>query len=971
VVAGNAGVGKTRLGVELQRHAQSAGSLVLVGTCSHVELSLPYLPFVEAIGNHFSLTDLHQVRSSLGAAGRELAHLFPQLGLRPSRQEGDPAEAKLRLFEAIFALLRSLSAEKPLLLVIEDIHWADSSTLELLDYLHRRLGVLPLMLLTTYRKDELDREHRLNPVLRGWQRRGDVSLLDLGPLHRSDIAEMIRAIFELEAVGDELRDLLYDRCEGNPFVLEEILKAAIDQGDIFQGPAGWSRKNLAKLSLPNTVKDMILLRVERLPQGSSEVLRIAALIGDVFDAETLAKVSRHGSEVVDGVLRAALRHQLLEDDLAVPGRYRFRHALTREAILQDVAGLERRRLHGRVATVLETMPAIPKVELAKHMLAAGEGKRAVPVCLAAAAEAEQRRGYRQAADLYARTLPLIDDNVDHARALCRLGRAVFLEGDPRNALGSLVEGIRLLEASGRTDEAAVYRLLLGGCYWELSRAELARVEYEQARAALEARGPSDKLADAYVRLSHLAQGAYRWDEAIRAAERAIEIAQAVGSNGARIAAYTFLGHCLADRGSVDEGLGYLRRSAEEAEAHQLNWVAVTALAHECQILLKHYRAREAPPVIKQLQQLAESQREVSLACFFDGRHHYYLGELHEAKRKLQAGLELARQAGTRTIGRWNQLGLALVMLCMGSVDVAGKLLDAGEGTVEQQELAEFTMWRIRFPMDAGLLDQAADVGRQVITMVDWRRRLGVDEVGLLDSAVEALLSGDRREDYQALRSRLNAADIFWNDPYGQRLLGRLHLSDDDATSALACFRASAKMFSEAAYRLEEWRSRRALAVALAAVDEVRAARRELQAVIGEAESAGVGLEASCARRQLKALGEAQPPEADDVRIALERLDDPVGLAKTSLAELAALPGDPPKVADRLRTVLISSMQHLASSESPQRAEAGQLLLDYYVRRAGSHELVAERLHLSRATFYRRLRLGWELLAKRMHTSIEN
>src|SRR5438067_4394453 len=395
VVGANAGLGKTRLAVEIQRRAQKAGALVLAGTCSHVDLSLPYLPFLEAIGNHFSVSDLDQIRASLGPAARELVHLFPQLGVPPARHEGDPSQAKLRLFEAVFALVRALRRQRPLFLIVEDIHWADSSTLELLDYLHRRLRVLPMTVLTTYRKDELGREHRLNPVLQGWRRRGDISFLELGPLSRSDIAEMVRAIFELEAVGDELRDLLYDRSEGNPFVLEEILKAAIDQGDIFQGQAGWSRKNLANLSLPTSVKEMILLRVQRLPQGSSEVLRIAAVIGESFDGETLARVSRRSSQSVDTVLRAALRHQLLEDDLASPGRYRFRHALTREAILQDVAGLERRRLHGRVAAVLETIPGIPKVELAKHLLEAGEGKRAVPVCLAAAADAEERRGYRQ------------------------------------------------------------------------------------------------------------------------------------------------------------------------------------------------------------------------------------------------------------------------------------------------------------------------------------------------------------------------------------------------------------------------------------------------------------------------------------------------------------------------------------------------------------------------------------------------
>src|SRR5438094_1723445 len=262
-------------------------------------------------------------------------------------------------------------------------------------------------------------------------------------------------------------------------------------------------------------------------------------------------------------------------------------------------------------------------------------------------------------------------------------------------------------------------------------------------------------------------------------------------DGARIAAYTFLGHCLADLGHVDEGLGYLRRSADEAEAHQLNWVAVTALAHMCQVLLTHYRARETPPVVEQLRRLADSQRETSLALFFKGRHHYYLGQLEEAKRDLEAGLQLAEEAGTRTIGRWNHLGLALVMLCMGRADVAGRLLDAGEGTVEQQELAEFTMWRIRVPMDAGHVDQAAEVAKQVITLLDWGRRLGVDEIGLVDSAVAALLAAKQDEAYERLAANIKVADMATEDPFTWRLRGRQGLAAGDAQLAVGSFRAGA------------------------------------------------------------------------------------------------------------------------------------------------------------------------------------
>src|SRR2546429_4801748 len=280
VVGGSAGIGKTRLAIELQRQALAAGTLVLAGSCSHIELSLPYLPFLEAIGNYFSLADLAQVRTLVGPAARELAHLFPQLGIQPATHTGDPSQAKLRLFEAFFALFSALSRPQRLLIVIEDLHSADSASLELLDYLGRRLRVEPVMLLVTYRGEEIDRQHHLHAVLESWRRKGTVRFLELGPLSPGNVAEMVQAIFEVESIGDDLRDLLYRRSEGNPFVLEELLKAALDQGYIVRSETGWSRPDLASITLPATIRDMILLRFERLPAGAADPLRIAAVIGE-------------------------------------------------------------------------------------------------------------------------------------------------------------------------------------------------------------------------------------------------------------------------------------------------------------------------------------------------------------------------------------------------------------------------------------------------------------------------------------------------------------------------------------------------------------------------------------------------------------------------------------------------------------------------------------------------------------------
>ena len=171
VLSGEAGIGKTRLANELARQARRLGSAVLWGGCSEAELSLPYLPFVEAIGNYLAEEDTEEVAARLGPTSAELSQLFPQFtdGRGPAASS-DPGQAKLRLFEAIVSLLALPAADRTLLLVIEDVHWADDSSRELLDHIARRLAGMRALALLSYRSDELHRRHPFVPTLRAWRR---------------------------------------------------------------------------------------------------------------------------------------------------------------------------------------------------------------------------------------------------------------------------------------------------------------------------------------------------------------------------------------------------------------------------------------------------------------------------------------------------------------------------------------------------------------------------------------------------------------------------------------------------------------------------------------------------------------------------------------------------------------------------------------------------------------------------------
>jgi len=439
VLAGDAGMGKTRLATELQARARRLGMQALWGSCSEAELALPYLPFLEAIGNHLAVADIEDLRTRLGLVRRELAHLFPQLEPEGVAPDVDSTQGRMRLYEAVLALLSLTARERGLLLLIEDLHWADASTRELLDYLTRRLRNTRILVLTTYRSDEMHRKHPLLPLVQGWKRGSSATIVQLEPLTPARVAEMVIAIFDLQdGVAEDTREFLHERTEGNPFVLEEMLKASLDRGDIFRGEEGWTRKALDDFRLPDSVRETILLRLDRLSTEEVEVLRAAAVLGGRFTYESLLALSGRSQAEVRAAVETSVMQQLLVDDPRPPrGGYRFRHALTREAIYDDIISPVRKGLHGRAADILAESGA-SSLEISEHLFAADRAAEAVPLCLQAAKHAEAEYANADAAALYERVLPHVgDDERLRTDVICQLGNAYWAAGRSTQAYGLL------------------------------------------------------------------------------------------------------------------------------------------------------------------------------------------------------------------------------------------------------------------------------------------------------------------------------------------------------------------------------------------------------------------------------------------------------------------------------------------------------------------------------------------------------
>ncbi len=872
VLLGEAGIGKTRLTNELERRALDRGATVMQGGCPEADLALPYLPFIEAVGNYLATVDLPALRARLGPAAQDLGPLFPQLGSRAGQPEagGDVQEGRLRLFEAMLELLRQAAGTRGLLVAMEDLQWADASTRELLSYVSRRLSPSRIMVLAACRKEDLHRKHPLLPLLEGWRRAGTVKFVELEPLPAEGVGGMVQAIVD-RPVEPGFRDFLFQRSEGNPFVVEEFLKVVLDRG--FRPAAGWEQKVMKDLTLPPTVRDAILLRVERLGEEPAEILRTAAVLGATFSYPALVSVSGRPSGEIQSALRLVVQQQLIHEETG--GRYRFRHALTHEAVYDDLISPRRAELHGRAADVLAADPHAAPVEVAHHLLAAGRWQQAVPLCLQAAQEAERRGGYREAAELYERVLPHLPDDVALGQVLCRLGEAHLLVENPARGQRHLEEGVRVLEKSGERRAAAHYRIQLGICCHQRSQPQRARTEWERARQVLEPEGPSEDLAYACIHLASLQGLQWETEPALALAEHAVAVADAAGAIAPRTLAYSAIGMMLTRLGRVDEGLIYLDRAYTEAIAHGLRWIAGNALMNGVAARTEHFRAREALPLVERLGALGVSHR--LQAARAEGLVDRALGDPLKTLRSEERAATLARERGAALFVRRSERGMAAAYAALGRFEEALRVLPQRSSEPERDDTLTQARAAIRTLLDAGDLSGAIRETQAVIESTDWgplpKKRW------LYDAAVEALVQAGRTDDAEGLvrqsRSPGGNGDV---DPYQARMEGRLALAQGEAAAAAQRLTVALECFSRAGYREEESRTRRVLSEAMLRQGDRAGAETELRQVLAYAAAHGAVSEGECARQQLAALGvmvDAAPPVGqpvpDDLHQPSERL----------------------------------------------------------------------------------------------------
>ncbi len=567
LLGGDSGVGKTRLVGELEHRVSAEGGgggdamLVLRGDgVEQADGELPYAPLLSALRP--LVRERHPALQDLSAGGRQqLATILP--GLEESARADEPRTPndQLRLFEAVLELIDRLTTTAPLILILEDMHWADRSTRAFTAFLARTLRQERVCLILTYRADELHRRHPLRPLLSELERLERARRIQLEPFDRAELREALADILGAEP-DQAMLDRLFTRSEGNPLFTEELLAAGLD----------------GRGAAPQSLRDAFLVRIERLSSDAQRVARAVA-VARTADESMLAAVTGLDRAALQDALRESVSEQVLVAD--TDGSFGFRHALLREALYDDLLPGERGELHIALARELEQRCGADDdreleraSEIAAHYGAAGDQPNALRGAIAAARAAHKVYAYGEAADFTERALelwPRVDApekvaGLDHVRLLTMAARAHQIMDERTRSVVLINEALRELDPEVSPARYAGLLVQQARITWALNRGEEALEIAERAQEMLSTDDPGGERPGllAWLARTRFLRGRFR--HAASEGEAALEVAIEAGDRLAETEVLNTLGMAYVSLGEVDKGVASLERAIELARS---------------------------------------------------------------------------------------------------------------------------------------------------------------------------------------------------------------------------------------------------------------------------------------------------------------------------------------------------------------------------------------------------------------------
>ncbi|MFD5147905.1 AAA family ATPase [Streptomyces sp. NPDC058401] len=740
LIGGEAGVGKTRLTEEFLCEADRRGAVVAVGGCVEIGAEgLPFAPFSTALRTLHRLLPEELAAAAVGQED-ELARILPELGETPRGPHDE--ESTARLFELTARMLERLAADRTVVLVLEDLHWADTSTRHLLSYLFRALGSGRLVVVATYRADDVHRRHPLRPLLAELDRLRTVQRIELSRFNRAEVRRQLAGILASQPAEDFVESV-FDRSDGNAFFVEELVA---------------SRAGGCLTGLTESLRDLLLVRVEVLPDPAQRVVRIVAEGGSTVEYALLRAVTRLTEDELIEALRSAVGANILLATSDGDG-YRFRHSLVREAVSDDLLPGERARVNRRYAEALEQDDTLIRAEervirLATYWYYANDAAKALPAVLAASVAARRRHAYSEQLRLLERAMELWEAVPEDVRAALRPADYTEVyppcgcdpETTPLQRLDLLAEATVAARFGGERERAlkltktALRSLddghdpLRAAWFWtERSRliTGLGRGDgwEELAKAQELVRGlpPSQVHADVLVRAASWGMLHTPGPDNLVAAERAVEYARMVGAEDTELNARITVGSLLVDTGAPERGLAEMYAVKDRAAALGLGMLAGRAHINLTSHLEGLGRSREAVELAEQGVALVKKSQLMDSEAWVRGNMAeslYSLGRWEEAASEARRTLALVSSGAApraAAAGRLSYLALA-----RGELAEAAAQLTAARahfGSHDGQPQHQIPLSRLVIGVAAGE-GRIADVRSEVAAVIERGFPLG-------------------------------------------------------------------------------------------------------------------------------------------------------------------------------------------------------------------------------------------------------
>ncbi len=766
-LAGEPGVGKTRLAAELAMRVHQDGGVVLAGRCDE-DLGVPYQPFVEALRQFVDHTRDDELKDRLGRYGGELVRLVPELATRvsdlPPTLASDPETERYRLFDAVAAWLAAMVVDSPMLVVLDDLQWAAKPTLLLLRHVIRSPEVYGVFFVGTYRDTDTGHDHPLAEVLADMRRQGGVERMSVRGLDPSGVSAYME-----QAAGRRLDDedldlsrAVFEETEGNPFFVREVFRHLAETGAIERRAGRWrTRLPLEELGIPESVRDVVGRRLSRLSDDANRVLRVAAVVGPEFDLSIVRMVAGIDENAVISAVEEATGARLVIEATNVADRYRFAHALVRDTLYGGLSRSRRIALHRHVAQAIEAvhvarlddhLPALA-YHWARAAAPAADVTKAVDYATRAGNRALSQLAHDEAATYYRQAIDLLPIRAENARQ--RVDLLIAL-GEAQRRAGYPVHRETLLEAARDATRAG-------------DRAALARAALSNSRGFLvSVAGQIDEERIAMLRMA--LSGAE--DDTTRArllANLAMEL----------MYAHDFEGR---DRAS-QEALQLARRAADPATLAHVLTGRINAITMPHTLNERLTLTAELVELADRLGDPAVSSR----AWFLRYRVALEAGDTTQSNRAVEAFTELATTLGEPTLRwakSWIQTGRLLYAGQIPEADAeanAALQLGRASGQADAAYIFNYALFAIRY--EQGRLGELEEMWREMaveypgVSAISPTLAMLYCELGRDDDA-RRLLNGLATSEYHV------PSDVLWSPAVARWAAVVAHLGDREGAAVL-------------------------------------------------------------------------------------------------------------------------------------------------------------------------------------------